>query len=129
MPGLSYEQGAGIVSRLKKNRKYALLVTCESEDSDAVSYADALTQAIWEGGWEVSGPCASPGCVAAPEVVVGIDDFASPHPSARLLVDVLIAVGISVKMETTNGGPSGCRLIVRGRSATGGGGRSGHNAE
>src|SRR5712692_3609997 len=56
MPGLSYEQGAGIVSRLKKNRKYSLFVTCEGEDSDALSYANDLTQALREGGWEVSGP-------------------------------------------------------------------------
>jgi len=66
MPGLSYEQGAGIVSRLKKNRKYSLFVTCEGEDSDALSYANDLTQALREGGWEVSGPCASSGRVPVP---------------------------------------------------------------
>ena len=89
------------------------------EDSDALSYAQKLTQALREGGWEVSGPCVSPGCVLTPEVFVGIDDLASPHPSARLLVDVLTAVGIKVKaVKATNVGPGGCCLIVGGKSAT-----------
>jgi hypothetical protein len=39
MPSLSYEQGGGIVSRLKHNKKYRLLISCESEDADALSYA------------------------------------------------------------------------------------------
>lgn len=120
MPGLSYEQGAGIVSRLKHNRKYALLVTCESEDADALSYANDLSQALREGGWEVSGPFVSPVCVPKRAVFVGVDDLTSPHPSARLLLDVLVAVGIKVKvMKATNVGPGGCCLMVGARSAIG----------
>jgi hypothetical protein len=120
MPGLSYEQGDGIVSRLKHNKQYALLVTCDSADSNAVSYAAELTQAVREGGWEVSGPCAPAGCAAVPEVFLGIDDPASPHPSARLLLDVLTAVGIRVELtKAKNVGPGGCCLIVGRRSAIG----------
>lgn len=118
MPGLSYEQGAGIVSRLKHNKQYALLVTCDGEDSDAVSYAADLAQALREGGWEVSGPTVSPVCVPAREVFVGLDDLTSPHPSARLLLDVLTAVGIRVRVVKAKSiGPGGCCLIVGGRSA------------
>lgn len=117
MPGFSYEQGAAIVRRLKNNRKYALLVTCENEDSDALSYANDLSQALREGGWEVSGPCASPLCIPTREVFLGVDDLASPHPSARLLLDVLVAVGIKVKVvKETNLGPGDCCLVVGARS-------------
>ena len=113
MPFLSEDQREGIVDRLRKNKKYALPVTFLGEDVSAASFALELAGAMREGGWEVSG--LSPAdCGALPEVLIAVDEFSSPHPSARLLLDVLTAVGFRTRLvRAADTGPSRCCLKVR----------------
>lgn len=113
MPFLSEDQREGIVNRLRKNKKYALPVTFPGEDVSIASFALDLASALREGGWEVSGPSPAD-CGVLPEVLIAVDDFSSPHPSARLLLDVLTAVGIGVRLvPASDTGPSRCCLRVR----------------
>jgi hypothetical protein len=111
---LSKEQRVGIVDRLRKNRPHDVVLTFTAGDADASNFAHDLTQALHEGGWGVSGP--SPGgYVPMAGVLVGVDDFTSPHPSARLLVDVLTAVGIRTRVvQAAVTGPDRCCLLIGG---------------
>jgi len=52
---LSNEQRAGIVDRLRNNKKYALSFALLDEDVDASNYARDLAEVLREGGWVVSG--------------------------------------------------------------------------
>jgi hypothetical protein len=112
MPSLSKEQRIGIVDRLRTNRPHGVVLTFAGEDADASNFAQDLAQVLREGGWEVSGP--SPAAYAPMAgVLVGVDDFSSPHPSARLLVDVLTAVGITTKVvQASVTGPDRCCLMI-----------------
>jgi hypothetical protein len=103
-----------IADRLRKNRPHAVLLTFAGEDADASNFAHDLAQVLRQGGWEVSGP--SPAAyVPMTGVLVGVDDFSSPHPSARLLVDVLTAAGIRTRVvQAAVTGPDRCCLIVGG---------------
>jgi hypothetical protein len=97
MPSLSKKQRAGITDRLRNNKPHAVLLTFAGKDADASNFAHDLAQVLRKGGWEVSRPFPAAYLPMA-EVLVGVDDFRSPHPSARLLVDVLTAVGIGTRV-------------------------------
>jgi hypothetical protein len=112
MPFLSGEQRAGIVDRLRKNKKYALPVMFVGEEVQGETDVHELAEVLREGGWQVSGP-APPASQSMPSVFVGVDDLRRPNPCARLLVDVLIAVGIRTKLvQMTQAGPAHCCLVI-----------------
>lgn len=50
MLGLSKGQRATIVDRLRRNKKYSLLVTSVGGEVDALNYAHDLADALREGG-------------------------------------------------------------------------------
>jgi hypothetical protein len=113
---LSKEQKAGIVDRLRTNRPHDVLITFAGEDADASGLAHDLAQVLREGGWEVSGPSPA-GYVPMAGVLIGVDDVSRPHPSARLLVDVLTAVGITTRVvQAAMTGLDRCCLIVGGEA-------------
>lgn len=112
---LSKAQRAGIVEKLRTNKKYALSVTFMGADIRAPSYAYELADVLQEAGWEVSGLPAAVDYSPALSVMVGVDDPRSPNPCAQLLVDVLTAVGIKTRLvQASNTAPSHCCLIVGG---------------
>jgi hypothetical protein len=114
MLGLSKGQRAAIVDRLRRNKKYSLLVTSVGAEVDTLNYARDLADALREAGWEVCVPSPA-GYLPTESVFVGVNDVSSPHPSAGLLVDVLTSVGIRARLvPVTDAGPSGCCLIVAG---------------
>jgi hypothetical protein len=109
---LSNEQRAGIVDRLRNNKKYGLSVALLDEDVDASNYARDLAEVLREGGWVVSGPFSS-ACGSAAGILMEVTDFNEFHPGARLLVDVLAAAGINVKVtQATNTGPNHYYLTI-----------------
>jgi len=112
MSSLSKAQRVVIVDRLRKNKPHAVLLTFAGGDIDVSDFACDLAQVLRKGGWNVSGP--SPAAyVPMAGVLVGVDDFSSPHPSALLLVDVLTAAGIGAKMvQAAVSGSDRCCLIV-----------------
>jgi hypothetical protein len=94
---LSSEQCAGIVDRLRNNKKHAVLITIPDDDVDASNYARDLAEVLGGGGWIVSGPFA----VArghAVGILIKVHDVSRSHPDARLLMDVLAAVGINARL-------------------------------
>jgi hypothetical protein len=112
MPFLSTEQRAGIVDRLRKNKKYAMPVTFVGEDAQGY-YAHELAELLREGGWQVAEP-ATPASFSMPGVFVGVDDLKRPDACARLPVDVLTAVGVRIKLvQVTHAGPAHCCLIIK----------------
>jgi hypothetical protein len=99
---LSNEQRAGIVDRLRNNKKYGLSVALLDEDVDASNYARDLAAVLREGGWVVSGPFSSARGSAA-GILMEVNESSGFHPGARLLVDVLAAAGIDAKVtQATN---------------------------
>jgi len=118
MPHLSKHQRTEMVNKLIKNRKYALSVTFAGEAGHIPSYAHELAEALREGGWEVAGPSRADCLPPKPGVIVWIDGFSTPNPCARLLVDVLTAVGIKTKLvQATPVGAAHCCLVVAGSDA------------
>jgi len=115
MPRLSKRQHTEIVDKLIKNRKYALSVTFVGEAGYASSYVSDLAEALREGGWEVSGPSHADYLLSMPGVMVGVDELSTPNACARLLVDVLTAVGIKTRVvRATTAEPAHCCLIIAG---------------
>jgi hypothetical protein len=112
MPFLSREQRAGIIDRLKKNKKYALPVTFVGENVQGFAYVRELAEVLRAGGWQVS-DSPSAASMLMPDVFVGVDDLGSPNACARLLVDVLTAVGVRTKLvQATHAGPAHCCLVI-----------------
>ena len=114
MSHLSKRQRTEIVDKLVKNRKYALSVTFVGEAGHASSYAHDVVEALRAGGWEVSGPLRANYLPPVPGVIVGVDDLGTPNACARLLVDVLTAVGIKTRVQAMTAGPVHCCLMVAG---------------
>lgn len=109
---LSNEQRAGIVDRLRNNKKYALLVAFLDEDVDASNYARDLAEVLGEAGWVVSGPFPV-ACGSAVGILVEVNDFSRSHPGVRLLVDVLAAAGINARVtQATSTGPNHYHLMI-----------------
>ncbi len=92
----SSEQRAGIVDGLRNNKKYAVLITIPDDDVDASNYARDLADVLGGGGWIVSGPFAVARGPAV-GILIRVHDLSRSHPGARLLIDVLAAVGINVR--------------------------------
>jgi hypothetical protein len=109
---LSNERRVGIVDRLRNNKTYALSIAFMDGDVDAANYARDLATALAQGGWVVSGPFPV-ACGSAAGVHVEINDVGASHPGARLLMDVLIAVGIDAGVtQGTSIGPNHYRLVI-----------------
>lgn len=112
---LSKDQRAGIVEKLRGNKKYALSVTFLGEDVRAPSYVFELADVLREAGWQVSGLPSAVYYSPTLSVLVGVDDYRGPNPCARLLVDVLTSVGVETRLVgATSAAPSHCCLIVGG---------------
>jgi hypothetical protein len=95
---LSNEQRAGIVDRLRNNKKYALSFALLDEDVDASNHVRDLAEVLREGGWVVSGPFSSAWGSPA-EILMEVTDF-SEFQVPDSWVDVLAAVGIKAKGDT-----------------------------
>jgi len=94
---LTKAQRAGIVERLKHNHKYAVVVSCGKAfpQKDALEFASVLREA----GWTVSGLYVNES--SAEGLQIGVRDLRSPCPSAHLLLDVLVSVGLNARLVTT----------------------------
>jgi hypothetical protein len=116
MISLSKVQRAGILKRLRQNKKYWAVIFYSGTRIEDVADAQAFASVLVEAGWEVSGPEASER-VFADGLRIGVRDPRDPCPCARLLLDTLIAVGIDAR--TTPAGdflsstlPISCCLLV-----------------
>ncbi|HYA25755.1 MAG TPA: hypothetical protein VEF05_16445 [Terriglobales bacterium] len=104
---------AGILERLKYNHKYAVVVWYAGSfaEKEALAFASLLQEA----GWTVSGPFASEN-ISGEGLQIGVPYLHYPCPSAHLLVDTLVSVGISVKLVKAETLPStsfgGCSLLL-----------------
>jgi hypothetical protein len=114
MPALTKAQRAGIVERLKYNRKYSavILYAGNSVELEAAEFASVLQEA----GWSISGVSVNER-VPAEGLRIGVHDLASPCPSARLLLDVLVSVGLDDGLVRTAEAPystlsSDCCVLV-----------------
>jgi hypothetical protein len=67
-----------------------------SREKEASEFASLLEEA----GWIVSGPHVNEN-ICAKGVEIGVRDPASPCPSAHLLLDVLISVGLNARLVKT----------------------------
>jgi len=81
-----------------------------------VAYAQDFASVLEEAGWEVSGPEASER-IFADGLRIGLRDPRDPCPSARLLLDTLIAVGIGATRAPAGDFlstclPNNCCLLV-----------------
>ena len=92
---ISKAQRAGILERLKHNKKYLAVVLCTGKrvEKEALEFVSVLQEA----GWTVSGPDTD-ATVAAEGLQIGVRDLYSPCPSARLLLDVLVSVGLNASL-------------------------------
>ena len=113
---LSNEQRAGIVDRLRNNKKYALSFALLDEDVDASNYARDLAEVLREGGWVVLGPFSS-ACGSA-GILMEVNDFSRFHPGTRLLVDVLAAAGINAKVTQATDTRSNHHYLIIGAEAS-----------
>ena len=114
MCALSKAQRAGILERLKHNHKYAVVVSCAKAfpQRAALEFASVLQEA----GWTVSGPLVNEK-ICMEGVQIGVPDLRSPCPSAHLLLDVLVSVGMDVTfVRAAEALPSvffeGCSLLL-----------------
>jgi hypothetical protein len=96
MNSLRKAQRAGILKRLRQNKKYWAVIFYSGNRIEDVAYAQDFASVLEEAGWEVSGPEASER-IFADGLRIGLRDPRDPCPSARLLLDTLIAVGIGAK--------------------------------
>lgn len=97
---LTKAQRAGILERLKHNNKYEVLVSYAESFSE--KKALEFTSVLQEAGWIVSGPFANEN-VCPEGIRIGVREPHSPCPSARLLVDTLVAVGINAIVVKAEG--------------------------
>ena len=79
-------------------------------------YARDLASVLLEAGWKVLGPERSER-IFVESVQIGIRDLGTPCPSARLLLDTLIAAGISTRLVPAaalfpEAFPTGCCLLI-----------------
>jgi len=116
MNSLKEAERAGIVKRLKQNKKYWVIIFYSGDRIEDVAYAQDFASVLKEAGWRVSGPEAS--ARLFPEGLrVGVQDPRDPCPSASLLVDILTAVGIDAKAAPaadflSPGSPINCCLLL-----------------
>jgi hypothetical protein len=115
MRGVTKAQRAGILERLQHNRKYLVVISYagKSIEQDAAEFAGLLQQA----GWTVFGPYANEN-ICTPGLQIGVRDIHSPCPSAHLLVDVLVSVGMDARLVKAPETPpsaffiDGCSLLL-----------------
>lgn len=115
MGALKKLQRAGILKRLRNNRKFPVLVLYAGTHTTE-EYAQELASVLQEAGWKVSGPERSER-ICVESVQIGVRDLGTPCPSARLLLDTLIAAGISTRLAPAadlfpNAFPTGCCLLI-----------------
>jgi len=98
MGTLSKAQRIGILERLKHNQKYSAVVAYQGKhtEKEALEFVSVLKEA----GWVVSGPHANEN-ICADGVEIGVREPAWPCPSAHLLLDVLVSVGLDARLVKT----------------------------
>lgn len=116
MNSLQEAQRAGILTRLKQNKKYWAIVFYSADRLEDVASAQDFASALKEAGWRVTGPEASVG-IFAEGLHIGVKDPREPCPSASLLVDTLTAVGIDARATPAGdflspGSPINCCLLL-----------------
>ena len=99
MNSLREAQRAGILKRLRQNKKYWTIIVYSGNRIQDVAYAEDFASVLEEAGWTVSGPEASER-ILAEGLRIGVRDPRGPCPCARLLLDTLIAVGIDATTAT-----------------------------
>jgi hypothetical protein len=105
MNSLRNVQCAGILKRLRHNKKYWAVIFYSRNRIEDMAYAQNLASVLEEAGWEVSGPEPSER-IFADGLRIGLRDPRNPCPSARLLLDTLTAVGIAARTEPVGDFPS-----------------------
>jgi hypothetical protein len=94
MRALKTAQRDGILERLRHNHKYSVVVSySEKQKTKATEFAGLLQDA----GWTVLGPFVNEN-ICTPGLQIGVPDLHSPCASAHLLVDVLVSVGMDVRL-------------------------------
>jgi hypothetical protein len=94
MRALKTAQRDGILERLRHNHRYSVVVSySEKQKRKATEFVGLLQDA----GWTVLGPFVNEN-ICTPDLQIGIRDPHSPCPSAHLLVDVLVSVGMDVRL-------------------------------
>jgi hypothetical protein len=116
MNSLKEAQRAGIMTRLKQNKKYSVIVFYSGDRMENVAYARDFASVLKEAGWRVSGP-ESNERLFAEGLHIGVKDPRDPCPSASLLVDTLTAVGIDARAAPAGdflspGSPINCCLLL-----------------
>lgn len=95
MSALTKAQRTDLVERLRHNNKYAVVVSYAGTfpEKEALEFASVLQEA----GWTVSGPFVNED-TCAEGFRIGVSDPRLPCPSARLLMDVLVSVGLNASL-------------------------------
>jgi hypothetical protein len=92
MSSLQMVQRAGILNRLRQNKKHWAIIFYSGNRIKDVAYALDFASVLQDASWTVSGPGGSEKIF--PEGLrIGVRDPRAPCPCARLLLDTLIAVG------------------------------------
>jgi hypothetical protein len=121
MRALTKAQRAGILERLKHNEKYWAVIAYQGKDSEkeALEFGSVLEEA----GWIVSGPHPNEN-ICAGGLEIGVRYPGSPCPSAHLLLDVFISVGLNARLVKTSeplpSAHSGSCCLQRGGLGSGG---------
>lgn len=93
MNSLREAQRAGILKRLRQNKKYWTIIFYSGNRIQDVAYAEDFASVLEEAGWTASGLEGSKR-IFAEGLRIGVRDPRDPCSCARLLLDTLIAVGI-----------------------------------
>jgi hypothetical protein len=110
MSSLKSVQRAGILKRLRQNKKSWAIIFYSGNRIEDVAYAQDFASVLQEAGWRVSGPEASER-IFVQGLHIGVRDLRDPCPSARLLLDTLTAVGIGARTAPGEDFlPSGSRI-------------------
>ena len=122
MCALTKAQRTGILERLRHNQKYSAVVSYQGKHSEKEGLAFASL--LEEAGWIVSGPHVNEN-ICAKGVEIGVRDPASPCPSAHLLLDVLVSVGLNARLVKTaeplpSASSSSCCLQLGRQGSSGG---------
>jgi hypothetical protein len=113
MRALTNAQRAGMLERLKHNHKYDIVVSYAGTfpKKKALKFAAVFQEA----GWKVSGPFLSED-ICTEGLGIAVPDTHSPCPSAHLLIDVLVSVGIDARVVSTAehlpSDSNGCSLLL-----------------
>lgn len=116
MSSLKEVQRAGILQRLRPNKKYSAIIFYSGNRIEDAAYALDFASVLQEAGWTVSGPKVSER-ISAEGLSIGVRDPRDPCPCARLLLDTLIAVDLGARTAPageflSSASPFSCCLLL-----------------